>query len=62
MAQRRHDEHEPKLWLPGMYKRVPVERQREIARMREIVARHNPDRHSLADELIAERRAEADRE
>ena len=62
MAQRRHDEEAPKLRLPGMYKRVPAERQRQIARMREIVGRHNPEGRSLADELIAERRAEAELE
>ncbi len=62
MAQRRHDEDEGKLWLPGMYKRVPAERQRQIAKMRAIVARHNPDGRSLADELVADRRAEAERD
>ena len=62
MAQRRRDEEQGKLWLPGMYKRVPGERQRQIARMRAIVARHNPEGSSLADELIAERHAEAERE
>jgi hypothetical protein len=61
MAQRQHKDDKP-LWLPGMYKRVPAERQRAIARMRAIVARHNPDGRSLADELIAERRAEAARD
>lgn len=62
MAQRRRDEDDGKLWLPGMYKHVPADRERQIARMRAIVARHNPERRSLADELIAERHAEAERE
>ena len=65
MAQRHEKPEEnerPPLRLPGMYKRVPAWRAREIAEMRAIGARHNPEGHSLADDLIAERRDEAERD
>ena len=35
---------------------------RAVRRAQEIVRRHVPEGHSLSDELIAERRAEAERE
>ena len=34
MAQRRRDEDEGKLWLPGMYKRVPAWRRKSCGRSR----------------------------